>query len=489
MDPFGRGGGRSYSVGFVAERPSLSNRMFSTFASSGWLSFLSRIAVAGCRTGGPTSLPHRNDLLLSSCFLIGLGSRQGVQNWVMKCQMFTFRRGLRPRSTNAPWKRSGYWLYTVAAVLGAMGLVSSHSLEAAEKDVSFRNEVQRSLDMGLAWLQAQQNSNGWWSTPDHPAVTALALTAFSGEPTGRFKNSSLELRKGYEFLTQCVKPDGGIYQRELTSYNTSLAMLALLQAPSGGYDTILRRARGYLVGLQNDRGVLGQLDTPFDGGIGYGGIQKDPDVNNTYTALQALYHSRHLARDQGTRGGKDLNWEAAIHFLEKCQNLPDRNREPYVSPHAADRGGFIYHPGRSMAGGETNATTGKVALRSYGSISYAGLLSYIYADLKKEDPRVKAVLDWLRANYTLQENPGMGQQGLYYYLHLMTKGLSAAGVDELALQDGRRVAWRHEVALRLLSLQQRDGSWVNTSPRWFEKDPVLVTAYSLLALETIWRGL
>lgn len=371
-------------------------------------------------------------------------------------------------------------------VLASLTLTTG-SLRGA--DISFRNEVQRSLDQGLAWLQTQQNSNGWWSTPDHPAVTGLALTAFSGEPTGRFKSLPPGLLKGYTFLTQCAKPDGGIYQRELASYNTSLAMMALLSAPSGDYDSLLKNARNYLIGLQADRGRVGVLDTPFDGGIGYGGIQKDPDVNNTYTALQALYHSRHLIKDQGVRGVKDLNWEAAIHFLEKCQNLPDRNPESYVSDKAQDRGGFIYHPGRSMAGGETNAVTGKVALRSYGSISYAGLLSYIYADLKKDDPRVVAVMNWLSSNYTLEENPGMGPQGLYYYLHLLTKGLHAAGVDELVLKDGRRVAWRKEVAMRLMSLQQRDGSWSNTSPRWWEKDANLVTAYSVLALETIWRGL
>ena len=142
-----------------------------------------------------------------------------------------------------------------------------------------------------------------------------------------------------------------------------------------------------------------------------------------------------------------------------------------------------------MAGGETNGTTGRVALRSYGSISYAGLLSYIYADLKPGDPRVVAVMDWLKANYTLRENPGMESAGLYYYLHLLTKGLSAAGVNELELKEGRRVAWRKEVALRLMELQQRDGSWVNANPRWWEKDPVLASAYSVLALETIWRGL
>ena len=48
--------------------------------------------------------------------------------------------------------------------------------------------------------------------------------------------------------------------------------------------------------------------------------------------------------------------------------------------------------------GETNLPSGRVALRSYGSISYAGLLSYIYADLKKDDPRVQAEVLQLEPN-------------------------------------------------------------------------------------------
>jgi squalene-hopene/tetraprenyl-beta-curcumene cyclase len=380
---------------------------------------------------------------------------------------------------------------TLLGLLAACLLACSNSsAAAAAPDVSFRNEVQHGIDQGLAWLAAHQTTNGWWSTPDHPAVTALALTAFSGEPTGRFRTPPAGIGRGYEFLTRCVKPDGGIYQRDLASYNTSLSMMALLMGPSGRYDDVLRRARGYLVGLQEDRGEKGRVDTPFDGGIGYGGIQKDPDINNTYTALQALYYTRHLAPpDVGVPGRKDLDWKAALHFLESCQNLPGRNTQAWVSDDPRDAGGFVYHPGRSMAGGTTNAATGKVALRSYGSISYAGLLSYIYADLKRDDARVQAVMDWLRANYSLTENPGMGRQGLYYYLHLLSKGLSAAGVSELELSDGRRVAWRREVAMRLLNLQQTDGSWVNDNARWWEKDPALVTSYSVLALETIWRGL
>ena len=41
--------------------------------------------------------------------------------------------------------------------------------------------------------------------------------------------------------------------------------------------------------------------------------------------------------------------------------------------------------------------------------------------------------------------------------------------------------------MHLLDLQQSDGSWVNRNNRWWEKDPVLVTAYALIALEIIWK--
>jgi squalene-hopene/tetraprenyl-beta-curcumene cyclase len=251
---------------------------------------------------------------------------------------------------------------------------------------------------------------------------------------------------------------------------------------------VLRRGRAFLAGSQVDLGATNRVDTPFDGGIGYGNRYEHSDVNNTLTALEALYYTRHLAKDRPA-GENDLNWEAVIQFLQNCQNLPGRNSQEWVSGDPKDRGGFVYYPGHSMAGGVTNAATGRVALRSYGSASYAGLLSYIYASLTRDDPRVAAVLEWLRANYTLEENPGMGAQGYYYYLQLLTKGLDIAGTDQLALKDGVRVDWRRQAALKLINLQQRDGSWVNTEARWWENDPNLVTTYMLLALERLHAGL
>jgi squalene-hopene/tetraprenyl-beta-curcumene cyclase len=320
-------------------------------------------------------------------------------------------------------------------------------------------------------------------------VTALALVALKGDPKGRYKaNEPAWMQRGYRFLLSCARPDGGIHNSNLVTYNTSIAILALLAAEKPEYDPILLKARRFLVGLQRDFDAKGTNDNVFDGGIGYGSKYEHSDMGNTLQALEALYHSRYLVQKDNGSKEPDLNWQAAIHFLQNCQNLPGVNKQAWVSEDPKDKGGFVYYPGQSMAGGTTNKS-GRVALRSYGSMSYGGLLSYIYAQLKTDDPRVAAVFDWLRSNYTLEENPGMGPQGMYYYFHTMAKALNLYGVNKLQLASGESIDWRHDLAMRLLNLQRKDGSWANENNRWWEKDPALVTSYAVLTLEIIARGL
>jgi len=71
----------------------------------------------------------------------------------------------------------------------------------------------------------------------------------------------------------------------------------------------------------------------------------------------------------------------------------------------------------------------------------------------------------------------------------MVKALSTAGLNELETKEGRRIPWRQQTAARLLDLQRPDGSWYNDNGRWWEKDPCLVTAYAVLALEMLHRSL
>lgn len=372
--------------------------------------------------------------------------------------------------------------------LSAADAPLSAAIPVRRTDVSFQHEIQRAIDRGVSWLEKNQDAGGFWSTADHPAVTALALTAYRSNPGRPGGADPAWVKRGYAFILKNVQPDGGIYAKGLFNYNTSLAMSALVAANQGEYEPVLRRARAFVVRQQADFDTKGVLDNPFDGGVGYGDKTKNSDLSNTLIALEALHQTRHLIKDTAAAESQDLNWAAAIHFLQQCQNLPGTNKQPWASSDPQNRGGFVYDPGASKAG-EVTLPNGRTALRSYGSMSYAGLLSYIYADLKPTDPRVTAVLEWLRNNYTLDENPGMGLQGLYYYYELMTKALTASHVNTLETKDGRKVNWRHEVAMKLLNLQQKDGSWSNENARWWEKDPALVTAYAIQTLSLIHRAL
>jgi squalene-hopene/tetraprenyl-beta-curcumene cyclase len=356
-------------------------------------------------------------------------------------------------------------------------------------NTSLRNEVRRAINHGLEWLEKNQDTNGVWSSPEYPAITALGLTAFQLRPE-RLEQAAepAPVKRGYEFLLRCVQPDGGIYRKELPSYNTSISLVALIVGGHTGRQPVILNARKFVIGLQAHFGDAAKTNSPFEGGIGYGKADKTPDLSNSSFAFEAIDLCNSFLKDKNITGLPDLDWAAARKFIQNCQNLPDYNTNSWASADPQNKGGFVYAPGRSAAG-ETNLPSGRVALRSYGSMSYAGLLSYIHADLKRDDPRVTAVWDWLRSNYTVDENPAMGPQGLYYYFHMMAKALTAYGADTLETRDGKSINWREQLALKLINLQHADGSWANENGRWFEKDPALVTAYSIIALDMIYNKL
>jgi len=365
------------------------------------------------------------------------------------------------------------------AATGAQINVPPVSLPPAT-NLSVRNEVRHAIDKGLAWLGQAQNTNGFWSTPDHPAMTALVLDAYELRPDRDPKAEPDAVKKGYDYVMSCVQPDGGIYRKEMQSYNTSVALMAILLRDRPENQPIIGKARKFLIGLQVESG---DPANPFNGGIGYGTTDKHPDLSNTVLAMEALRYSKRPWDEKGSAEA-DLDWKAAIHFVQCCQNLPSYNPEKWASDDPQNKGGFIYAPDNSMAG-ETNLPSGRVALRSYGSMGYAGLLSYIYADLKPDDPRVTAVKEWLRTNYTVEENPAMGLQGVYYYYFVMAKALTLCDLGTLETKDGKVVNWREQLALKLINLQQADGSWANPNGRWWEKDPALDSAFSLIALDMI----
>lgn len=348
--------------------------------------------------------------------------------------------------------------------------------------LSLKLEMQQSIKKGNAFLISKQNEKGYWGNPELPAFTAFTLRSLLSDPSfDREKPMPENYQKAIDWILTQQKEDGGIYSLGLATYNTASSIMALMNADPAKYKEPILKARAFLVGQQTDWGVKGKLDSEFDGGIGYGGTYDHSDLSNTHLALEALYHTRTLATDTGSVKQPELDWGAALEFISKCQNLKETNK----GKKSGNDGSFVYFPGNSKAGEEIG-DDGKVALRGYGSMSYAGLLSLVYSDLEADDPRVKTVIEWLSKNYTLEENPGLGGQGLFYYYNVMAKTLSAAGKPHLDGPNGIKIQWREKLGAKILSTQREDGSWINTeASRWMENEAILVTCYAVLAMEQI----
>ena len=67
--------------------------------------------------------------------------------------------------------------------------------------------------------------------------------------------------------------------------------------------------------------------------------------------------------------------------------------------------------------------------------------------------------------------------------HAYAKALRAYGQAVITDTNGTDHNWREELIDTLAARIGEDGSWVNTEKRWYEADPLLVTAYGVLALE------
>ena len=381
--------------------------------------------------------------------------------------------------------RTAFW-YRVSLVAGvtlAMLWTSASSFPAtlqaadpAEKAASKVTgvdpaKVQAARAKATAFLKAAQNADGSWTNSKAPGVSGLVTYALLRSGVSA---EDPVIKKAIAHLLTFRQKDGGIYNAESAhgNYETSIVLLALTAANTDKrYQKELADALAYLKKAQWDSSEgIAPSDIKY-GGAGYGRTGDRPDLSNTVYLLEALKAAGVKEDDEAMKN--------AIIFVSRCQNLEsEANTTPFAGK--INDGGFYYTPaagGSSMAGKTENG-----GLRSYGSMTYAGLKSFIYAGLKADDPRVKAALTWISKHYTVKENPGMGQQGLYYYYHTYSKALAAVGKPEVMDDKGTAHNWRVELGEQILSLQKDDGSWVNMEARWFEGDPNMATSLALLSL-------
>ncbi|UCG32964.1 MAG: terpene cyclase/mutase family protein [Phycisphaerales bacterium] len=371
-------------------------------------------------------------------------------------------------------------------VAGTIAMQAAAGEPAPQEDVktSLPPELARQMEeatgRGLAYLAATQRPDGGWELmgQSDPAITALATRCFIQAAAYGPEHPVVE--RGVEFILRYRQPDGGIYLPDagLPNYYTSVCLATLARLDDPKLEPVIAQAQQFLKGLQWDEQEDIDRANAWYGGAGYG-RNKRPDLSNTQMMIEAL-------RESGLPAD-DPTMQKAMTFVSRCQMNSASNDQAFAR--GADDGGFIYTPangGESKAGYNT-VEGGQKRLRSYGSMTYAGFKSMLYADVDREDERVKAAYEWIRSYYTLTSNPNMpkaqSKEGLYYYYHVFAKALRAWGEPTLTDAEGMTHDWREELCARLAGLQNRDGSWVNEADRWYESNPALVTSYALLAMQ------
>lgn len=380
-------------------------------------------------------------------------------------------------------------------------LPPAHRIATTQAETSLETPswaaARTALRRGLSFLAATQSPQGGWleetevtptdQPPQKPraaavAVTALGLKAFAQAPT--LAPNELPRDKALSFVRAALAEDGfaSMSASGLGNYVTSSIVMGLAAA---GTDTdVLQQGVAWLTNAQWDTNEEIQPNNDWFGGAGYGKRGR-PDLSNTQFMLDALY-------DAGVSSDEPAV-QRAIVFLSRTQNLKATNPAAWAQAGTND-GGFIYTPannGESMASqaagegryGESMPVGTPRSLRSYGSMTYAGFKSLLYAGLDRDDPRVAAALKWIQTHYSFGENPGLGQQGYFYYVHAMARALRAAGIDAITDANGIQHDWRDDLIAALAARQRPGGDWINATDRWEEGHADLTTIYALLALE------
>ena len=354
-----------------------------------------------------------------------------------------------------------------ALMVGTVAMNGQAARTSGRLSADTRAKLLDALNKGETYLRQNQQADGRWEK--HPGITALAITAILRQP-GKDKGAQLKsVTTALDGLVALAKPDGGIYETAIPHYITAVSASALAAAGRPQDKAVIDKARRYLVENMLDEGEGVAKADFWYGGMGYGKTTRADgrraDIISLEYALQALKDTELPANDAA--------WQKAITFLQRTQNNSETNDQKW----AGNDGGFVYYPGFSyhVDGGT----------KSYGSVSYAGLLSYTWANVKKDDERVKAVVKWISANFTVDENPGMGQKTVYYYYMVMAKALQALGQPALVDARGRSHNWREELGRKLLDLQNAEGYWVNPVKDEMQDNKTLVTAFTMTAIQAI----
>lgn len=230
-------------------------------------------------------------------------------------------------------------------------------------DVVVDERSEQFIKGGLRYLASRQMPNGAWTDDRNhaAAITGYVLMAFL--TTGQLPNEGEHgqtVRRGMDFLLECVRPDGYIAAAEgaHNMYGHGIATIAL----------------GEIYGMTNDDTIRPRLERAIklivaaqskEGGWRYNPRPTDADVSVTVLQVVAL----RVAKNSGIDVPEETI-ERAVAYVRKCSHKPS--------------GGFTYQAGRGEAGGARTAA-------AIYSLQVCG---------KYDDPLIEPASKYLFANFS-----------------------------------------------------------------------------------------
>ena len=322
----------------------------------------------------------------------------------------------------------------------------AHAADAM--DPALREKARRSVDAGLNYLRSQQAADG--SVARSVGITALSLRAFLESHRGYNEGDGAFITRQVEYLLSKAKADGSISESlQNTSYNTSVAMVALAATKNPKYAPVISAAQKFLIRHQIDEEDGYKQDHRYYGGIGYGGDER-PDMSNVYLAMEGL--------KAASTDPKDPVWQKALVFVNRSQNRSESNDQKW----AANDGGFIYMPGWNPP--EFDIPADK-ATSSYGGMTAAGLLSLLFAGVDKSDPRVQAAYKWMTDELHPRAQPGHDQEAWpVLLLQRLREGDDGLRRGYLHRRQGAEA--QLEERARAEARQPAGGGWQLVQPRF-----------------------
>ena len=326
------------------------------------------------------------------------------------------------------------WLKAAAASPVALSFPSS--LIAAPPAADLKAVV----DKAVKFLTTAQKDAGNFSADPRggePGLTALIAAALvrngvAGRQPGRRQGAQVPRNEDPEGRRR-LRP-GAVELHDV------LAIVAFKEANAGGkYDKVIDAAVKYVRSLQFAEGLTETGPEVRRRGLRQAESQGPARTCRTRSSWSRRCWPAGVSKD-------DPAIKKALVFISRSQNLKSEfNNQPFAGKTTdEDQGGFVYNL-LDQDNEKSEKRTAEGGLRSEGGMTYAGLKSFLYAGVAKDDPRVKAAVAWIRKHYTVTENPGQGQAGLFYYYHTFAKAMDALGEDPFVDAKGVKHDWRQEL--------------------------------------------